>query len=136
MSRNLISGSPFMLGFDHVERLLDHVGRNADGYPPYNIEKLDENNFRITLAVAGFARENIDMELNNNELTIIGKSVEEEKSQSHEFIHRGIASRQFKRSFVLADGIEISSAKLDNGMLYVNLVRNIPDKITKKINIE
>lgn len=125
--------SPMFLGFDHFERTVDRLKKSSDGYPPYNIEQTDENGLRITLAVAGFTMDNLDVEIENNQLTIRGKQAEEETERV--FLHRGIASRQFQRSFVLADGIEITGASLDNGLLHIDMVRIIPEPQVQKIKI-
>ena len=105
MSRVSLFSSPLLLGFDQFERTLDRIGKSADNYPPYNIEQLAENRLRITLAVAGFAREDLDIRLEANQLTIRGKQPEQGERV---FLHRGIAARQFQRSFMLADGLEIT----------------------------
>lgn len=120
MSRMSLFNSPLLLGFDQFERTLDRIGRNAEGYPPYNIEQLGENRLRITLAVAGFAREDLDITLEANQLTIRGKQAEQNERV---YLHRGIAARQFQRGFVLADGLEIAGAELTNGLLEIEVVR-------------
>ena len=137
MTRMAGFSSPLMLGFDELERMLDRVSKSGgDGYPPYNIERIraDERpeTLRITLAVAGFSRENLDITLEKNQLTIRGKQDEE---MDREFLHRGIAARQFQRSFVLAEGIEIADATLENGLLSINLTRNEPEQVIRKIAI-
>jgi HSP20 family molecular chaperone IbpA len=114
--------SPFLLGFDHFERALDRVSRSsADGYPPYNIEQTGEDQLRITLAVAGFDEADLTITVENNQLTIGGKQNEDGPERA--YLHRGIAARQFQRSFVLAEGIEVTGAGLDKGLLHVDLVR-------------
>lgn len=139
MSRMSVFSSPLMLGFEELERMLDHASKNAgDGYPPYNIErvKLAGRNgeaLRITLAVAGFARDNLEISLEENQLLISGKQTDDTK---REFLHCGIAARQFKRAFVLADGMQVTGADLQNGLLSVDLVRPIPEKIVRKIDIK
>jgi HSP20 family molecular chaperone IbpA len=125
--------SPLLVGFDQIERLLDRVGRSSsDGYPPYNIEKVSEQVLRITLAVAGFDADTLSITVEDNQLVIRGKQADD---SGREYLHRGIAARQFQRIFVLADGIEISSAELDNGLLNVNLTRRKPDAVIRKIEI-
>lgn len=125
--------SPLLLGFDQIERLLDRVGRSSsDGYPPYNIEKVNEQVLRITLAVAGFDADTLSITVEDNQLVIRGKQADD---SGREYLHRGIAARQFQRIFVLADGIEISSAELDNGLLNVNLTRRKPETVIRKIEI-
>jgi HSP20 family molecular chaperone IbpA len=124
---------PFFLGFDHMERELDRVKKSSDGYPPYNVEQLDENALRITLAVAGFTMNDLDVEIEHNQLTIRGKQNDDKDRM---FLHRGIAARQFQRTFVLADGIEVSDAHLDNGLLHVDMKRIIPESNARKIKIK
>ena len=138
MARMAALSSPLLLGFDQIERALDKVSKAAgDGYPPYNIERIagGENSpekLRITLAVAGFAMDQIEITVEANQLTIRGRQRDD---KPREYIHRGIAARQFQRSFLLADGIEVMSAELANGLLAIDLVRPQPEKIVKKINI-
>ncbi len=125
--------SPLFLGFDQFERTLERIKKSTgDGYPPYNIEQIGDHALRITLAVAGFTMENLDIELENNQLTVRGKQVDD---KDRVFIHRGIAARQFQRSFVLADGIEVAGASLDNGLLNIDLKRIVPEVQVQKIQI-
>ncbi|WP_350335220.1 Hsp20 family protein [Coralliovum pocilloporae] len=139
MSRLTQLSSPFMLGFDEIERVLDRVAKgSSDGYPPYNIERLPKSDeqgdvLRITLAVAGFTRDQLDVSLEENQLVIRGRQVDDDKGR--EFLHRGIAARQFQRSFVLAEGIEILGAELRDGLLMIDLARPQPEKIIRKIEI-
>jgi HSP20 family molecular chaperone IbpA len=126
--------SPLFLGFDDFERTIDRLKKSSDGYPPYNIEQIGENNLRITLAVAGFTMETLDVELENNQLTIRGKQ-SDDPQDDRVFLHRGIASRQFQRNFVLADGIEIKGASLDNGLLHIDMTRIVPEPQIQKIKI-
>lgn len=127
--------SPLFLGFDHFEQTLDRIKKSgSDGYPPYNIEQIGENNLRITLAVAGFSMHDLDVEIDNNQLTIRGK--QQDDGMERLFLHRGIASRQFQRSFVLADGMEVRDASLDNGLLHVDMERIIPESTARKIEIK
>ena len=122
MSRLTLFNSPLLLGFDHFEQALERVSKAAaDGYPPYNIEQIGEDGLRITLAVAGFSESELSIQLEDNQLVIRGKQAEEEGERV--YLHRGIAARQFQRSFVLADGIEVVRAYLDNGLLHVELSR-------------
>ena len=124
-----------MLGFDHLERLVDSVAKSsADGYPPYNIEQLDENSIRITLAVAGFARRDLDVQLEDNQLLIRGRQPDEQEDRV--FLHRGIAGRQFQRRFVLAEGLEVTAANMENGLLHIDLVRPQPITRTRTIDIQ
>jgi HSP20 family molecular chaperone IbpA len=121
MSRLSLFNSPLLLGFDHFERALDRVSKiSSDGYPPYNIEQLNENALRITLAVAGFVMSDLSITIEDNQLVVRGKQTDDAQRI---YLHRGIAARQFQRSFVLAEGIEVSGARLDKGLLHVDLVR-------------
>jgi HSP20 family molecular chaperone IbpA len=137
MSRVPSLSSPFLLGFDEIERALDRVAKAADGYPPYNIERLarEGNNperLRITLAVAGFTREQLDVTIEENQLVIRGRQQEEKARQ---YLHRGIAARQFQRTFVLADGMEVLGADLKNGLLAIDLARPEAERVVKTIAI-
>jgi len=132
MSRVSLFSSPLLLGFDQFERTLDRIGKSADNYPPYNIEQLAENRLRITLAVAGFAREDLDIRLEANQLTIRGKQPEQGERV---FLHRGIAARQFQRSFMLADGLEITGANLANGLLEIDIHRPVAEPEVRRIPI-
>lgn len=138
MTRMAGFSSPLMLGFDEIERVLDRVAKSAnDGYPPYNIERLrsaegEVETLRITLAVAGFGENDLDIEIEKSQLTIRGQQQEDEM---RDYLHRGIAARQFQRSFVLAEGIEIAEARLDNGLLSIDLIRHEPERVIRKISI-
>ncbi len=133
MTRLSLFDSPLFLGFDDFEKTIDRMRKNgAEGYPPYNIEQIGDYGLRITLAVAGFSMENLDVEVDQNQLTIRGKQQDE---QDRVYLHRGIAARQFHRNFVLADGIEVVGADLDNGLLHINLERVIPESNSVKIKI-
>jgi HSP20 family molecular chaperone IbpA len=138
MSRPSPFGHPFLLGFDEIEQALDRVAKAAnDGYPPYNIERLtrterEPERLRITLAVAGFTRADLDVTLEENQLVVRGRQVEE---KSRQFLHRGIAARQFQRAFLLADGMEVLGADLSNGLLSIDLARPEPERIVRKIDI-
>ncbi len=132
-----ISGfnSPLLLGFDHLERLLDRASKaSAEGYPPYNIEQVGENALCITLAVAGFTMEDLSVSVEDNQLVIRGRGGEDDAGKV--FVHRGIATRQFQRSFVLAEGIEVTGANLDSGLLHVELERMVPEPEVRTIEIE
>ena len=121
MTRLSLFNSPLLLGFDHFERALDRVSKiSSDGYPPYNIEQLDENALRITLAVAGFTMGDLSITIEDNQLVVRGKQADDTERV---YLHRGIAARQFQRSFVVAEGIEVSGARLDNGLLHIELFR-------------
>jgi HSP20 family molecular chaperone IbpA len=130
--------SPFLLGFDDIEKALERVTRTAsDGYPPYNIERLAGEDdvperLRITLAVAGFARHQLSVTLEEGQLVIRGRQQDDRERQ---FLHRGIAARQFQRSFLLAEGMQVLGADLADGLLSVDLVRPEPERIVKTIEI-
>lgn len=133
--------SPLLLGFEEIERLIDRAGKGSnDGYPPYNIERVAREGdkdggaelLRITLAVAGFTREQLDITLEDNQLVIRGKQLDD---KSREYLYRGIAARQFSRTFVLADGIEVKTADLNNGLLSIDLHRLEPERLVRRIEI-
>jgi HSP20 family molecular chaperone IbpA len=143
MTRVSLLSSPLLLGFEEMERLIDRVGKGgSDGYPPYNIERIAPSGgnggtpqvelLRITLAVAGFKREQIDITIEDNQLSIRGR---QEDDKSRQYIHRGIAARQFSRTFVLADGIEVKCADLSDGLLCIDLARREPERTVRKIEI-
>ena len=133
MARLSLFNSPFLLGFDDLERALDRVSKSSsDGYPPYNIERIGENDIRISLAVAGFAKDQLSVSIEDTQLVIRGRQIDD---TDREFLHRGIATRQFQRSFVLAEGIEITGAELDNGLLHVNVKRPVVETQTRTIEI-
>jgi HSP20 family molecular chaperone IbpA len=134
MSRLSLFNSPLLLGFDHFERALDRVNKiSTDGYPPYNIEQLGENALRITLAVAGFTMGDLSITIEDNQLVVRGKQTEETQRV---YLHRGIAARQFQRSFILAEGIEVSDARLDNGLLHIDLVRPAVESRVRTVEIK
>jgi HSP20 family molecular chaperone IbpA len=133
MNRNTTFNSPFLLGFEHLERLLERTAKSAgDAYPPYNIEDAGGERLRITLAVAGFSREELAVTVEDNQLVIRGKQVE---SKDKNFLHRGIAARQFQRAFVLADGIEVTGAELEHGLLSIELARPKAESRVRNIDI-
>ncbi len=137
MSRIPSLSSPFLLGFEEIERALDRVAKAADGYPPYNIERIargaqNPECLRITLAVAGFTREQLDVTAEENQLVIRGR---QQDDKTRQYLHRGIAARQFQRTFVLADGMEVMRADLKNGLLSIDLVRPEPERVAKSIAI-
>jgi|TARA_B100000315_G_scaffold260597_1_gene323313 HSP20 family molecular chaperone IbpA len=135
MSRLPIFDSPLLLGFDHFERVLDRVAKSsAEGYPPYNIEQVSEEELRITLAVAGFSMDDLEVTTEDNQLVIRGRNSEDDATRI--YLHRGIAARQFQRSFVLAEGIEVGAARLEDGLLHIELARPIPEPEVRKIKIE
>ena len=133
MSRMPIFNSPLLLRFDQFERTLDRLAKNAEGYPPYNIERIGENGLRITLAVAGFTIDDLVIELVENQLSVRGKQTED---TTRVFLHRGIAARQFQRAFMLADGIEVTGARLINGLLSIDLVRPVSEPRIRTIPID
>ncbi|MGC8469894.1 MAG: Hsp20 family protein [Acetobacteraceae bacterium] len=129
-----VFASPLFLGFDHLEQMLERAAKtSSDGYPPYNIEQTGPDGLRITLAVAGFAMEDLQITIEDNQLVIRGRQAED--SERRVFLHRGIAARQFQRAFVLAEGIEVKGAWLDNGLLHVELVRPQPEVKVRTIRI-
>jgi HSP20 family molecular chaperone IbpA len=135
MSRLSGFNSPLCLGFDHFERILDQASKaSAEGYPPYNIEQCGENELRITIAVAGFSMDDLNVTTEDNQLVVRGRRCEEDRDRI--YLHRGIAARQFQRSFVLAEGIEIKGALMDNGLLHVDLIRHVPEPEIRNIKIE
>lgn len=139
MTRVSAFSSPLLLGFDDIERVLDRVSKAAsDGYPPYNIERLPKSDkhgdvIRITLAVAGFTRQQLDVSVEESQLVIRGRQEDDDKTR--QFLHRGIAARQFQRAFVLAEGIEILGAELKDGLLSIDLFRPEPERIVRRIEI-
>src|SRR5213083_2184717 len=137
MSRVPSLSSPFLLGFDEIERALDRVSKAADGYPPYDIERLPRDGgnperLRITLAVAGFTGDQLDVSIEESQLVIRGR---QQDDKTRQYLHRGIAARQFQRTFVLADGMEVKGADLKNGLLSIDLARPEPERIVKTICI-
>lgn len=137
MSRLPSLSSPFLLGFDEIERALDRVAKAADGYPPYNIERIEREQgsperLRITVAVAGFTRDQLDVSVEERQLVIRGR---QQDDKSRQYIHRGIAARQFQRTFVLADGIEVLGADLQNGLLSIDLARPDAARVARSIAI-
>ncbi len=123
-----------MLGFEQLERLLERSAKSgSDGYPPYNIEQTSERSYRITLAVAGFAQDDLSITVEDRQLVIRGR--QHDDSEGRVFLHRGIAARQFQRMFVLADGVDVGEAIMENGLLHVDLTRAAPDAVVQTINI-
>lgn len=134
MSRLSLFNSPLLLGFDHFEQALDRIAKaSTDGYPPYNIEQIDENSLRISLAVAGFTMDDLSVTIEGNQLVIRGKQTDDDQRV---YLHRGIAARQFQKSFVLAEGIEVLDAHLDNGLLNVELQRPAVEDSVRKVEIK
>ena len=145
MTRMTMLSNPLLLGFEEIERLIDRAGKgSSDGYPPYNIERLAKpaingasdsdrtDVLRITLAVAGFTRDQLDITLEDKQLTVRGKQLDD---KGREYLYRGIAARQFTRTFVLADGIEVRNADLSNGLLSIDLIRLEPERLVRRIDI-
>ena len=127
--------SPLFLGFDHLEQMLERASKASnDGYPPYNIEQIGPNGLRITLAVAGFTMDELQLTQEDNQLVIRGRQADD--SQGRVFLHRGIAARQFQRAFVLAEGIEVKNATMDNGLLHIDLQRPLPETRVRTVKIE
>lgn len=134
MTKTALGSHPFLLGFEQLERLVERTAKSGnDGYPPYNIEQAGEHSFRITLAVAGFAEEDLSITVEDRQLVIRGRQSEE--TGERVFLYRGIAARQFQRGFVLADGVEVSGAALENGLLHVDLEQVRPELIVQTIKI-
>ncbi len=143
MSRMTQFNSPFLLGFEQIEQLLDRVAKSSDGYPPYNVEQLPAPDhegegaatdlLRITLAVAGFSRDELSVTVENNQLVIQGRQREENETN---YLHRGIAARQFQRKFVLAEGVEVVGARLEHGLLIIDLLRPEPARTVRRIEID
>ncbi len=133
MSRTGVFSNPLLLGFDQIERTLDRLARNGqDGYPPFNIEQTGEHDYAITLAVAGFGPGDLDVTVEDNHLQIKGRQGDEKQRA---FLHRGIAARPFQRSFVLADGIEVTGADVANGLLTISLKRKVQAPLVRRIEI-
>lgn len=133
MTRVSVFSSPLLLGFDHVERMIERAAKTgSEGYPPYNIEQIGEDGLRITLAVAGFGSGDLSITTEDNQLVIRGKQVDD---KDRIYLHRGIAARQFQRSFVLADGIEVVGAELVNGLLHIDMRRPRPEPQIRSIVI-
>lgn len=134
MSRSSLFASPFFVGFEEFEQLLERVTKTSnDGYPPYNIEQMSERLFRITVAVAGFTEADLEVTLEDNQLTVRGKKGGD---RERAFLHRGIATRQFQRGFVLANGLEVTGAALDNGLLHIDIERPATEPRARRIEID
>ena len=134
MSRISFTSHPFLLGFEQLDQLVERTAKSGtDSYPPYNIEHRADDRYRITLAVAGFAEEDLSITLEDGHLVVRGKV--QDDGQTRQFLHRGIAARQFQRSFVLAEHVEVTEAQLDNGLLHIDLVRQRPKPVVQQIKI-
>ncbi|WP_322894820.1 MULTISPECIES: Hsp20 family protein [unclassified Yoonia] len=135
MTKMALGTHPFLLGFEQLERLVERTAKSGnDGYPPYNIEQTSATSYRITLAVAGFAEGDLVITVEDNALVIRGR--QQDDSEGRIYLHRGIAARQFQRSFVLADGVDVGEAVMENGLLHVDLTRSVPDRIVQTIKIK
>ena len=135
MAKLSFGAYPHMLGFEQLEQLLERTAKSSnEGYPPFNIEQTSDRSFRITLAVAGFSEGDLSITLENRQLAIQGKKTQE--TDTRIFLYRGIATRQFQRSFVLADGVEVGEAFMENGLLHIDLAQNIPANVIQKIEIK
>ena len=133
MSKLSLGTHPFLLGFDQLERLVERTAKSENGYPPYNIEQVSDHAFRITLAVAGFAEDDLAITVEDRQLVVRGRQNDDQSDRV--FLHRGIAARQFQRTFLLADGVEVGGAHLANGLLHVDLERAAPETVVKQISI-
>lgn len=133
MTKLTLGTYPNMLGFEQLERLLERSAKNAEGYPPYNIEQTSETSYRITLAVAGFREDDLSITVEDNQLVIRGRQADD--ATDRVFLHRGIAARQFQRSFVLADGVEVGEAEIENGLLHIDLSRKVPESVVQTVTI-
>ncbi len=134
MTKMALGSHPFLLGFEQLERLVERTAKaDSGGYPPYNIEQTSGTGYRITLAVAGFAESDLSITVEDRQLVIRGRH--EDAEEGRVFLHRGIAARQFQRTFVLAEGVEIAGARIENGLLHVDLQRNVPETVVRTIKI-
>ena len=131
----LTTNNPFMLGFDSLERMLDRAAKNSESYPPYNIERLDPTHLLISVAVARFGEDDLSLEIEDRQLTVRGRRVEDDGENERCFLYKGIAARQFQRSFILADGVEVEGAHLENGLLHINLLQKEPESKVRQIKI-
>ncbi|WP_417259476.1 Hsp20 family protein [Celeribacter sp.] len=135
MTKVTFATHPFLLGFDQLERLVERTAKaDTGGYPPYNIEQTTDNAFRITLAVAGFSEDDLAITVEDRQLVVRGRQSDE--AEGRVFLHRGIAARQFQRSFVLAEGVDVAGAHMENGLLHVDLTRCEPERVVQTIQIK
>jgi HSP20 family molecular chaperone IbpA len=135
MTKLTLGTHPFLLGFEQLERLVERTAKSGnDGYPPYNIEQTSDHSYRITLAVAGFSEADLAITVEDNSLVIRGRQTDD--SDRRVYLHRGIAARQFQRSFVLADGVDVGEALMENGLLHVDLTRKVPETVVQNIKIK
>lgn len=134
MTKLTLGSYPYLLGFDQLERLVERTAKSGnDGYPPFNIEQTSDHSFRITLAVAGFAEEDLSITVEDRQLNVRGS--QQDTDDTRVFLHRGIAARQFQKSFVLAEGVEVGAASMENGLLHVDLTRSVPETVVQTIKI-
>ncbi|MEH6644627.1 Hsp20 family protein [Sulfitobacter sp.] len=134
MTKLTLASYPHMLGFEQLERVLERSAKAGnEGYPPFNIEQTSDRSYRITLAVAGFSENDLSITIEDRQLVIRGR--QNDDSDGRVFLHRGIAGRQFQRSFVLADGVEVGEALMENGLLHVDLTQAKPETVVQTINI-
>ncbi|HKL56089.1 MAG: Hsp20 family protein [Roseovarius sp.] len=134
MTKLTLGSHPYMLGFEQLERMLERSAKSGnEGYPPFNIEQTSESSYRITLAVAGFSERDLSITVEDRQLVIRGRQSDE--AETRVYLHRGIAARQFQRSFVLADGVEVGEAIMENGLLHVDLTRAEPETVVQRIRI-
>ncbi|MGB8815410.1 MAG: Hsp20 family protein [Paracoccaceae bacterium] len=133
MTKISFGAHPYLLGFEQLERLVERTSKGTDGYPPFNIEAVAENAYRITLAVAGFREEDIAITVEDRQLVIRGRQAEDEVERV--FLHRGIAGRAFQRSFVLAEGVEVAGASMEHGLLHIDLRRAVQNTVVQTIKI-
>jgi len=135
MTKLTLGSHPFLLGFEQLERLVERTAKSGnEGYPPFNIEQTSERGYRITLAVAGFREEDLSITVEDRQLVIRGR--QRDDGEDRVFLHRGIAARQFQRAFVLADGVDVAGAEMENGLLHVDLERALPDAVVQRIEIK
>lgn len=135
MTKLTLASYPHMLGFEQLERLLERTAKSGnEGYPPFNIEQTSDHSYRITLAVAGFSEADLSITVEDQQLVVRGRQVED--GSERVFLHRGIAARQFQRSFVLAEGVDVGEATLENGLLHVDLSQTVPDAVVQTIKIK
>ncbi|MEM6277447.1 MAG: Hsp20 family protein [Pseudomonadota bacterium] len=134
MTKLTLGTHPYLLGFDQLERLVERTAKTGnDGYPPYNIEQTSENSYRITLALAGFSQGDLQITVEDRQLVIRGR--QRDDTDGRLFLHRGIAARQFQRAFVLAEGVDVGEAIMENGLLHIDLTRAVPEKVVQTIEI-
>jgi HSP20 family molecular chaperone IbpA len=134
MTKLTLGAHPYLLGFEQLERLVERTAKSGnEGYPPYNIEQTSERSYRITLALAGFCEDDLSITVEDRQLVVRGRQGDD--SEGRIFLHRGIAARQFQRSFVLADGVEVGDATMENGLLHIDLRRTVPETVVQEIKI-